>query len=216
MTWVEAANAVARRWPIALVGVLITVVALVVVHAAPTVYHSESKVLLLIPKSTRYPNGYAATTGSLAAVAGIVSKAVGGVGGGARTSSPSVTLLGEGVEDGWSVLQPNRGGQWAIDYEDPYLLVEATGPTSEIVMQRQAYLVQRIESELTALQDQAGVEQVNRIRPTLSPPVPSVFASKGSGIRALAATLGLGLGLTVSACVILDARIRRRRVSQAA
>ena len=216
MTWVEVANAVARRWKVALAGVALTVVGLVVVHAAPTVYHSESKVLLLIPKSTRYPNGYAATTGALAGVAGILSKAVGGVGGGARTSSPSVTLLGEGITDGWSVLQPNSGGQWAINYDDPYLVVEVTGPTPEVVLQRQAYLVQRVESELTTLQDQAGVEQVNRIRPTLSPPVASVFASKGSAIRALAATLALGLGLTVSACVILDARIRRRKVSQAA
>jgi hypothetical protein len=208
-----------RRWYVVAVGLALLAGTLHVVATRPGVYWTQVDVVVLAPKSARYPNVIEQTSASLIAMAGLVEREVNEGAHAPATASASVTLAGEGVRDGSSVTMPNSGGQWAADFSRPVIDVQVVGPSEATVRRRLAVLVGRIERTLAARQAADHVPPVSRITASSSPTSAAVMHLEGSTKKALAATLLLGGALVAAAAVgadlLLTNRTRRVRVVRA-
>lgn len=209
MTFWDLLATVWRHRLVALLGFAITAAA--AFHAASPVeaWNGQISVVFLAPEGSK-GNALAPTTGSLIATAGIVSRSVNGANDEPKTVSADLTLASLGINRGWSVRQPNAGGQWDIHYEEPRLDVMATGHTAEEASAQISEAVDSIESALRHIQDEGGVRSDQRIRTQLSPAAPVLTRQSGSRSRAVSATVIAGLAITVAA-VLGAQRLHRRR-----
>ena len=208
-----------RRWYVVVLGLALLAGTLHVVASRPGVYWTQVDVVVLAPKSARYPNVIEQTSASLIAMAGLVERDVNGGAHPPATASAAVTLAGEGVRDGYSITMPNGGGQWANDFSRPVIDVQVVGPSEATVRRRLAVLVGRIERTLDERQATDQVPPVNRITASSSPTAAAVLHLEGSTKKAMAVTLLLGGALipvaTVGADRLLANRTRRVRLVRA-
>jgi hypothetical protein len=205
-------GAVRRRWWLALIGLVATVAAGLYVQNAGGVYYQQVDVLFIwpqVPENTG--NTFQYGTASLIKTAGVVGKIVSDSHSEAQVTADTATLVGEGVRHGYSVRLPNSGGQWALNFERPVLHVETAGTSLEEVEQTTATVLKRINTELAALQKSEGVPAELMVRTQLNPSMPSAEYGSGSKIRALLATQLLGFALTITAVLVGDRWLRRRR-----
>lgn len=163
--------------------------------------------VVLLPPPNALPNALADTTSSLISLAGVVGRGVEGFAG-PQTVDSSVTLASQGVRAGYSVRQPNLGGQWESSFQDPVVDVQAVGPTQEVAATQLALGLAHVGSVLAEIQDRESVPAELRVRVQLSPPVPVYQVQKGSKTRALAATL-------IAGAVALGGWLRLRRATRA-
>jgi hypothetical protein len=176
------------------------------------VFWSEVQVRFMAPRSTAAPNVLQISPSSLVMAAGAVEKMV------VDTSAPRVidpgnTLASQGVKHGYGVSLPNTGGQWASNFTDPWLEVQAVGSSPAEVLAATRTLVARINAALATLQRREHVDQYNLIRTQLSPlSGPAVYYQAGSRSRAAVAALVLGTGITAIVVVLLLRYARRRPV----
>lgn len=175
-------------------------------YQRPGLYYGQIRVLFLAPPSERTPNNLVAPSNSLITTAGVVAKMVGASFDAPPVVSDTVTLPGEGVRYGWSVHLPNTGGQWAANFAEPAVVVQAVAPTVEGVDALIAYVLARVRAALTELEDQALVDSVNRIVLVLNPDAPVVLYVHGSAKRAAATVLVLGLAATWAVYSLLRRR----------
>lgn len=208
----DVARACLRRWPVLLVGVLLTLVGVVYVYSAPGVYWARSKVVLLGPAVPVRPNKLDSNSAGLIATAGIVAREMNARRSYIPATSPDVTIVDQGIYDGEIVRVPNYGGQWASNFTDPVLDIEASAGDPETVKRRMDAMVAEAEAILDRRQDEAGVNKANRITIAVSPQQVQVYYSQGNRSRGSAAALGLGLCLSVAAATTLDLTVRRRTV----
>jgi hypothetical protein len=202
------------RWWVALVvaiGLLITGAGAYVVHSKPGVYWSDVKVVFHVPRSAANPNVLLTTTTGLITLAGTVSRLVDPNAPSTHVVSPTVTLPNQGIRQGFLVSIPNDGGQWANNFDQPLLDVQAVGPTYDGVVATMQSLLRQINTQLVTLQDQGGVLPVNRVETQLSPSQPQIFYLTGSRVRATAATLLLGVSLTVAGALMVRRRLIQRQ-----
>jgi hypothetical protein len=208
-----------RITALAVLGLLVTVVLADSVAHRAGVYWSQVDVVFQAPESTLFPNTLLVESEALITTAGVVAKTV-DPSSGARVVSDSVTLVGEGIRNGWSVHLPDTGGQWATNFSRPVLDVQAVSDSPARVSATISTLESRIDNVLARLQDDQNVAAVNRITASPNPPTPPMYYQSGSRTRALAATVLIGLIATFAVCRALDGRIRRgsrrRRKSPAA
>lgn len=184
---------------VTLVGALATLLAVLMTSHGGSVYAARVQVWFIAPKSTNNPNGLQISPDSLVMTAGAVRRMVTDTDP-PRTSSPDVPLSGQGVRDGFSVTLPNSGGQWVNQFANPYLDVQAVGPTAAGVLATERRLVGEINTALSTLETQEHVAAVNQIRTQLNPLTGiAVGDQRGSRIRAVLVTFVLGLGLTFAA-----------------
>jgi hypothetical protein len=202
-----------RQWLVVACGLLLSLLALGYVSRVPGVYWTQVNVIFLLPQNSETPNSLQFQTESLVTLAGIEAKAVGENGAGAAPTSDGVTLVGEGIYDGYSMLLPNAGGQWAINFDKPLLDVQVSGSTAQEVQTHLDRVVVQIQRDLSTRQQAAGVAAQNVVTTRLSPPVTPVYYNNGSHLRAMVATLLLAAGLTATAAVVVDRR--RSRASRA-
>jgi hypothetical protein len=199
--WIQV---IQRRWYGVLLGLIVTALAARVAVSDHGVYYSQADVVLLPPEGINTPNIFATTnTSGPVNMAGIIGRIM------AQHAAPQpvsdqVTILGEGIRDGYIVRQPNDGGQWEIQFKRPILDVQVAGDSPATVKATLDRVVAEIETDLRNLQISAGTARDNMIQARLSPPVPSVFYVKGSAARAGLATLVLGLGLSLAGARALD------------
>ncbi|MGN8244858.1 hypothetical protein ACTHAM_001966 [Cellulomonas soli] len=175
-------------WRQRLAVLVCAALSLVVLQAVATeqqVYNGRVSVMFLAPKDAP-GNALASTTASLVSMAGVVSRAANGPHDAPRTVSAEITLASMGVGSGWSIRQPNAGGQWETRYEDPVLDVRSTGASLQEAQASMTEALERIDTELTLLQDAEDVAPQLRIRTELSPQEPAFTAQQGSRMRALA------------------------------
>jgi hypothetical protein len=198
-----------QRWVVVLVcGVLTGLLVFQVAHAKP-VYLSQVRVVLLAPETTRL-NGLGATPQSLIALAGVVGRKVNGANAGPQVVSGGVTIVGEGVRKGYAVNQPNNGGQWANNFEDPVLDVQAVDATVAGSEAQMSLALDKVQAALTQIQDEQAVPQADRVRTTLSPSTPQVVEKKGSNIRAIGASAAIGVLVAGAVLAFLGPKKRRR------
>jgi hypothetical protein len=202
--------AVRRQWRVALLGLLLTFLALGWATTVRGVYYSQVYVVLLSPVSADQPNVYQSIGRSLVGAAGIVVRQVDPAALDPAPVSPDVTIVDRGITQGYRVRIPNLGGQWTYNFERAELNVEAAGSSPEEVKRTLREVVTTIQTALEEDQVRAGASRNLMIGTTLNPPDPPVFYSHGSRTRALAAVLTLGLGLTLAGVVGWDRRAARR------
>ena len=205
-----------RFWVITVVGIALTAAAVLLVGQQPGVFRGQVNVILLQPEP--FPgNALAETTDSLISTTGVVAQLVGGQGGTSRSVSDQVTLVGEGLRQGYSVRQPNSGGQWEYRFESPVLDVQSAGPTLGDARAEMSAALTRIEAVLDKLQSDASVDAALRIRTQLSPNQPVYTYAHGSRIRAYAGALMSGALATFGGVLVAerlaDRRERRRRAA---
>jgi hypothetical protein len=210
MTLWDVIGALLRRWPIVLVGAVLTAFFGHLAAADRSVYWTRTEVVFLAPTSRLYPNQLNTTSEDLIITAGVVAKKVDGPAKILKFASTDANLIGEGVREGWSVLLPDTGGQWAPLFASQTLVVEVVGPSPEWVAAKRQALIDRIVAKLAALQRQQGVAPRNAITTTIAPPAGVISQVSGSRLRAVAMTGILGIGTTFGAVVVLEARRRRR------
>jgi hypothetical protein len=216
MTTSELCRILRRRWAVVVLGLALLAGTLHVVAARPGVYWTQVDVVILAPKSTRYPNVIEQTSTSLIAMAGLVEREVNQGAHAPVTASASVTLAGEGVRDGHTITMPNTGGQWADDFSRPVIDVQVVGPSEAEVRHQLADLVDRVEQTLDDRQDADGIPQVSRITASSSPTAAAVLHLQGSRKKAIAATLLLGSAMICVAAVGVDQLLGTRRRRRAA
>ncbi|PXA65717.1 hypothetical protein [Cryobacterium arcticum] len=210
MTAWDVLTIAAQRWLVTVLGLVLTVGAVFLVTSAQPSYLAQVRVVLL-PPATAQPNGLTDTAGSLISLAGVVAKSVADSDVGAEAVSESVTLTGEGRREGYTVRQPNAGGQWQYRFDEPVLDVQAVGSTDRAARQQLDAALRRVDSALADIQDLQGVPLASRVRTILNPEAPQVDAVGGSDTRAMAATVVAGLLVTVSVLGYLGPRRPGRR-----
>jgi hypothetical protein len=200
----------ARRWAALVValGLLLTLAISYRVARKPGVFWAQTDVVFLPPASTFHPNTLVNTSDGVIALAGVVGKMVDPDAVAARVVSPTVALANQGIRHGWSVTLPNDGGQWADNFDKPLLDVQAVGSTPAEVSGTVNRLISQINLTLSRLQ--AQVPQVDRVKTALSPSQVQVFYDPGRRLRALAASLAVGVAATLVAAGYVRRRIARR------
>jgi hypothetical protein len=199
----------ARRWAalVVVLGLLITLAIAYRVARKPGVYWAQIDVVFLPPASSYNPNTLVSTSDGVISLAGVVGKMVDAHPVAARVVSPTVMLAHQGIRHGWSVTLPNDGGQWADNFDKPLLDVQAVGSTPAEVTGTVNRLVSRINLTLSGLQ--AKVPQADRVTTELNPSQVQVFYDPGRRLRALVASLAVGVAVTVVAARYLRRRIAR-------
>jgi hypothetical protein len=142
-------RSVLGRWPVMLAGVLLTLAVCVVTWRAPGVYWASTKVYLLVPATAHQPNQLAPDNSAAIPLAGLIQTEINGGNPPREATSPDVTLVDEGIYDGWSVLLPDTGGQWAHDFPESTLIVQASGPSAEVVQSRSPGWLPRVRTPPT-------------------------------------------------------------------
>jgi hypothetical protein len=196
-----------QRWVITVVCAVLTGLVVFSVLQARPVYFTQVRVVLLTPALPE-SNSLGSTSASLVDLAGIVARKVQGVDPQALPVSYSVTLFDQGIRSGYAVIQPNLGGQWAYNFQDPVLDVQAVASSPELAQKQLQTALTAIQASLKAIQDDQGVSSADRVRTRLSPSSPHATEQKGSSIRAVAAATLAG-GLVTAA---LLAGLGRKRV----
>jgi len=202
--------ALARRWYFTFAGIAATVVGLMLVAPYPGVYWSQANVVFLAPQSIQRPNSLEFTSSGLISTAGYVEQIINAGVKRPETASP-VTLIGQGVRNGHSIVLPNSGGQWAQNFDKAILNVQVTGPNAHIVESRLENLIERIRMTTQEIQDRDAVIPESRISTYVSPANPHVSYATGGRPSALAGAFVLGVGLTVFSVVGLDRIFARRQ-----
>lgn len=197
-----------RRWWATLLGLLLTMPFAAYAVRTPGVYSMQVDVVFMNPHGAADVNSFGWGGESLIGTAGVVARIVSKANADRQPVSDQAMLAGLGVKHGYSVRLPNVGGQWAYNFEQPLLNVEAVGSSPTEVRATLAATVQRINDELVRLQRAQSVGPDEMLRTRLSPPEPDLRYSNGSRARALVAVLIIGLGLVIS-CVVVAARWNR-------
>lgn len=199
----------ARRWATLVValGLLLTVAITYRVVRKPGIYWAQTDVVFLAPASGLFPNSLANDSGGLIALAGVVGKMVDADSPATRVVDPSVRLVNQGIRHGSSVTLPNDGGQWANNFDKALLDVQAVGATAAEVTGTVNQLVDQINLRLAGMQ--SDVPSVDRVTTKLSPAQVQVFYDAGRRLRALAASLAVGVGITFALALYVRRRIAR-------
>ncbi len=197
-----------RRWPFFLVGLLLTLGAVGYVQTAPGVYWARTKVILLGPPVDARPNKLDSSSAGLIATAGLIAREMNASRTFIPSTSPDVTIVDQGVYDGEVVRVPDYGGQWASNFTDPVLDIQASARDPRTVQQRVESMVAEAQSILQRRQHDAMVAPGNRITVAVSPVRVQVHYGGGDRRRGGAAALALGFCLSVAAATAVDLRLR--------
>ena len=210
MTVRDVMQSCLHRWPILLIGLLLTIGGVVYVQAAPGVYWARTKVILLGPPVDARPNKLNSNSDGLIATAGLIAREMNPSRTFIPSTSPDVTIVEQGIYDGEVVRVPDHGGQWASNFSDPVLDIQASAADPQTVKRRVESMVAEAQSILERMQDGAGVNTANRITVAVSPQQIEVHYSAGDRRRGGVAALGLGVCLSIAAATTVDLAVRRR------
>lgn len=210
MTFAEVLGVIARQWRAVLVGLLCTVVTMGAVVGRDGVYATQVDVIFLTPLDRTNQNVLVGDLVSLINFAAIVEREMNAGEAAPRMSSPTATLYGRGVREGYSVELPNTGGQWGNNFSRPVLNVQVVGPSPAEVTSTFEEVVRQIEQVAAARERAAGAPPTTWVSLRLSPAKPVIGYVPGGGKRAALALGALGAAGTVIGAVHLD-RWRARR-----
>lgn len=212
----EFLRAIVRRWPIVLIGAVLTAAAAVAVLREDGTYWTRSELVFMAPSSALFPNSLQTRSEDLIITAGLVGKLVTGPDRTLKYSSTDVSIIGTPHEADYWLRLPDTGGQWATNFGDQLLLLDVVGDSPEAVEELHDDVVAHVRAELEAIQSAQGVAAVNEITMQVSPETIVVHQVEGSRIRALAMTGVIGVAVTGAAVMLLELRASRRRETVAA
>jgi hypothetical protein len=206
----------ALRALLALAVGALTAAGLVWVKQQPPAYLAQVDVVLIPPEGVKPENPLAGSSAGFVDLAGIVAKSVSGASAADRDVSQGVTLLGQGLREGWIVRQPNQGNQWVYSFDRPVLDVQAAGATPEEALATADEVVERIRVDIAAREKAGDVITAQRAHLVLNPPTPAVYRFDGDRKRAFVAVLVVGLLVGLLLNGVLAGRRPRARGAHAA
>jgi hypothetical protein len=210
MTTGDLIHTLVVRWYVTLGGLLLTAVAIAVVHSGGPAFETKVDVQFLPPSSFKQV-GENSPDNDLVAMAGLVARETRLSNDRLEPAWADAPLSGLGVTEGTMVVLPNQDGQFDFSFDDPVLRVKAVGPSPERAADLRDERVADIEETLARLQEADGIAPRDRIATRLIPPVPPVGDVSGPRNRALALIGLLGLGLTACLAVASDRVLLRHR-----
>lgn len=180
-----------RRSPHRIIGLAlgVTVMASVMAWTWPGTYVGSVDAILLSPSGA---NVLAEPNLSVADTAGILARKVVGVTVPLRPVANDVSMVDEGILTGYTVRQPQSGGQWGVHFDQNLLIVESAGQTEDSARAAMEEALAVLRVSLVRLQDDVGVAAPDRIRIELSPSGPTYTFRAGSRIRAVIGIVALG------------------------
>lgn len=210
MTLWDLTLALFRRWPVLIIGALVTCGFGLLAIRDNGVYWTRTDVILLSPKSW-YPNRLQLSPWEVTKATGAVVKRVVGDSTTIKYASPDVTMIGtSNVREGVWIRQEDDGGQWSVGLTSPVIIVEAVAPTAQRAEELRQAAIEQIAHTLQRMQKEWGADPNLLVASTEAPTTAVTYYVTGSRIRALAMTAALGIGLTVGVVLKLESRARRR------
>ncbi len=210
MTMRQTLQACARRWPVLLLGLLLTAGAIGLFGAGHEIYRVRTEAVLNEPLEaaprrilTNNSNSAVPTVHLLAALAnnGLPSY---------HFSGSDAPLYGLGITPRSSVRVNNVGGQWASQVSEPRVIVESIDSTEEGARRRFDATLNNLQTRLTMLQEDMQVPARARMTLQGSPGDPPIEHITPSQPRAYAAIAVAGLFISVGAAQFADRRLPRR------
>jgi O-antigen ligase len=205
------AQAVRRHPFLTGAGVAATLAGGFAAASASGLYLQQTQVIFVAPRVPGSTNGLQSGDGSLVAVAGLIGREFDLNGAGPLALSPDATIIDMGSDEGVWVRLPNRGGQWATNFDRAELDVQVVGPSAEAVRVRMQDTLERLQHLLREGQLSTGAPENLLITMGTSPAVPPVLHRRISAGRAVIAAVPLGLGMTLAIVLAVDRRGGRQR-----
>jgi hypothetical protein len=202
--WILAAT-VRKRWPIAVAGVLLTLVGSYLAATVSGVYYEQANVVFIAPNGAGLQGG----GGGLVSTAGVIESQLGEQG--ALALAPTATIVGAGIQNGVWARLPNNGDQWATNFDEQALDVEVVENSAGQVQAEMKMTLSRINTLLRQDQISDGVGSRQLIETGLSPAEPPVYYMTGSSARSGITALALGMILTLTITVMADRLIAKKR-----
>jgi capsular polysaccharide biosynthesis protein len=192
-----------RQWPIAVAGVIATVVlCAATLHIVPPTYTTKASLLLTPPptpasvSTTGNPNPYM-QLGGLQPLADIVSRAM-------MSSSSLATLRKAGLDGSYTVARDTTT-------DGPIVTVTTKAKTPAAALTDMRLVLNLAGPQLNNLQANQGVVDKNRVTTTVVARDTQAGTSRKSQIRALVVALVAGLVGTALAVSVVDLLMQRRR-----
>ena len=203
-------DSVRRCWPVLLVLIALAATVAWQVYERPGAYWASTKVVLTAPGEAG--DDFVSGTNRAVLLAGVIDASINEGRSLDRLTSPDVSIIDQQIYDGWVVSQPNYGGQWADDYREATLLVQASGPTERDVESRLSVLVGEIRTTLIGLQDEVGAPEAARVVATVTPADTQTYYAVGRNKIAAVGVAAIGCVIALGVTHALD-RVRQRRVA---
>lgn len=155
-----------------------------------TVYWGSTSVVIVAP----YLKGYLTPLGGdVIPLAGVVEKLLNNDRNAPPAVSPDASIIDRGIYDGVVADVPDYGGQWAKNYTNPMIVVQASASDPDTVTQRIAEETARIDEILATLQADAGVSLRAEATSLALPPTPVAVQASGVASRAFLAAVVLSI-----------------------
>lgn len=215
MTTREFLRVARTRWYVVLFGVALT--GLLVLTSTPeTVFWTSTDVTVVQPPTPEQPRTLDDLGSGAVPAAVVLMQLVNQGHEGPHSADVDATLYGEGKRDTVEARLRDIGGQWGSQVPNPVIDIQVVAHDPGTVSRRVDEEYTRLSQQLTSLQDQLRVAPDQRLTLQRSTVEPSVVEVGGNRSRALAASLLIGLALTVAGVwwterVLLALRARRRR-----
>lgn len=206
MSMWDVARSVRRQLVVLLVGLLATGWAAHAITQEQPVYWARVRAVLVAQGGSR--NWLVQPGESAIPLAGLLERRMNAEVDAVPTNSPDVTIVDRGITDGTVVFLPDQGGQWAHNFTEPIVVLEAAGPDAASVHERMDGLVRRLRAELTTLQRDLLVPTSPRVGFSDSTLDYSVQVAAGRPAVGGLGVLLVGATLSVLACVCAE-RLRR-------
>lgn len=193
MTLWDFILAALKRWPVVLVGALLTMGAGLLAVEQRGVYYARMEVLFLTPVSW-YKNVIQESVDGTVMTAGAVAKRVIGADQEIKFGSPEATLAGTSrVSEGTWIRAEDLGTQWAPAYQHPIIIVDVVAQSRVRVRELQHEAVDTISAQLDRLQGDLDVAKSQAITVKVAPEKSGIAYISGSRTRALAMTGVIGV-----------------------
>jgi hypothetical protein len=179
----------------------------------PPTYYAKVDVFVLGPPTESQPNVLGSTRTSIIATAGVLERSLEGRSA-TRVVSGDVSLLDQGIRSGTSVTIPNTGGQWANNFEQPVLVVEAVDADPAAVQERVDATTDEIRTVLERIQVESGAPTSTWLTTEVSPRTPIIVAADGHHLRALAYLTALAGGVVIAAVVLAETRAASKTAAE--
>ena len=200
MYFLDALKVLVRRWYVVVAGfLLMALAAAAAINWVPTSHQASGQVLFLLPPEA---TGSQTPTSPFLNLPEGLSIAASLVASNVTTKDTARDMESDGFDSDYAIALNPGGG--------PLLVITTKDTDPAAAMATRDELIGRVAAELERLQSDAGVPQRQWIYPTMNALGQRAEALPGNKIRALAAILGTGLALTLTAAFVLD-RPRTRR-----
>jgi hypothetical protein len=204
-----------RRWYVLLVGVLCVAAVAFTLDRTPGVYFAQVDVLFLADDSSAGGNPLQNQEDSVIHFASVVQQSVSDGAVQLRLSSPSATLQGSGIREGYVARLSDAGGQWESSFNRAVIEIEVVDSSPAEVNRVLDEVLGRIESETERIQSDAGIDPaawVTADSETDDVSIGYMGSTRGSRLRGLAAVALVGGAATLVTAALFD-RWRSRRAA---